>query len=225
MKRIPVWCIFLMSLVPLCGLASEKNYRFGQISIEKDTLKINFQVFDLFNKEMLQGLQKGMTAAIEYQIQIWRERPRWVDQLIAERIIRRKVNFDQWEKRYVLATSPEEQQFMSEHRIRERCSQLVDIPIVPSSKLTIGDQYIIAMKIVIQPMSVENYQEIRRWLAGEVKEINPKAIRTTKSPGKKAGNWLLGLVLNLTGFGDRIITAKSPSFVWQDEAVTFDNEE
>ena len=174
---------------------------------------------------MLQGLQKGMTAAIEYQIQIWKERPRWVDQLLAERIIRMKVNFDQWEKRYVLATRPEERQFMTEDRIRERCSRLVDIPFVPAAKLSIGDQYVIAVKIVLQPMSVENYQEIRRWLAGEMKEINPKAIRTTKSPGKKAGNWLLGLILNLTGFGDRVITAKSPSFIWKNESVIFENEE
>ena len=114
---------------------------------------------------------------------------------------------------------------MSEDRIRERCSELVNFPLVPSSKLTKGEQYVLTVKIALQPMSVENYQEIKRWLAGEMKEINPKTIRTTKSPGKKAGNWLLGLVLNLTGFGDRIITPKSPSFIWQEETIVLEEEE
>lgn len=225
MKKTVACCLFsIILLLPISSLAKKKKYRFGEIKGENSVLLINFQINDLFQKKVIQGLQKGMTAAIEYQIQLWKERPHWADQLVAEEIIRMKVNFDNWERRYVLDTPQEEPRLLNEDRIRERCSQLNDFPLAPLEKLEPGSRYTVAVKTILQPMSVESYQEIKRWLTGEVKEINPKAIKSSKSPGKKAGNWLLGLVLNLTGFGDRIITAKSAVFTWRDGAVVFDKE-
>jgi len=223
MKKIVACCLFsIILLLPISGLAKKKKHHFGEIKGEKGVLLINFQINDLFQKKVIQGLQKGMTAAIEYQIQLWKERPHWADQLVAEEIIRMKVNFDNWERRYVLDTPREEPRLLNEDRIREQCSQLIDFPLAPLEKLVPGSKYTVAVKAILQPMSIESYQEIKRWLAGEVKEINPKAIKSSKSPGKKAGNWLLGLVLNLTGFGDRVITAKSSVFTWRDGAVVFD---
>ena len=217
--------VLILLLLPFTGVGKEKKYRFGEIRIQDDVLVVNFEVYDLFSEEVLHGLQKGMTAALEYQIQLWKQRPHWIDQLVTEEFVRMKVNFDNWEKRYVLTTPQEEPRLMNEDRIRQRCSQLVDFPLCSADMLSDGSQYSIAVKVILRPMSVENYQEIKRWLAGEVKELNPKAIRTSKSPGKKAGNWLLGLVLNLTGFGDRIITAKSPPFQWQEGSGIIRGEE
>jgi len=207
--------VLILLFLPFTSVGKEKKFRFGEIRIRDDALVVNFEVYDLFSDEVLQGLQKGMTAALEYQIQLWKQRPHWVDQLVTEEFVRMKVSFDNWEKRYVLTTPQEGPRLMNEDRILNRCSQLVDFPLTSADMLSDGSQYTIAVKVILRPMSVENYQEIKRWLAGEVKELNPKAIRTSKSPGKKAGNWLLGLVLNLTGFGDRIITAKSPPFQWR----------
>ena len=175
-------------------------------------------------KEIIQGLQKGMTAALEYQVQLWKQRPHWADQLISEKIIRMKVSFDNWERRYVLDRPREDVRLLTEDRIKEQCSRLVNFPLSSQENLETGSRYIVTIKVVLQPMSVENYQEIKRWLAGEVREINPKAISSSKAPGKKAGNWLLGLVLNLTGFGDRIITAKSATFTWNESDVVFEEE-
>lgn len=225
MKRKISCIVLILLLLPFTSIGKEKKYRFGEIRIQGDALVVNFEVYDLFSSEVLQGLQKGMTAALEYQIQLWRQRPHWVNQLVTEEFVRMKVSFDNWEKRYVLTTPQEGPRLMNEDRIRQRCSQLVDLPLTSTEMLSDGSQYTIAVKVILRPMSVENYQEIKRWLAGEVKELNPKAIRTSKSPGKKAGNWLLGLVLNLTGFGDRIITAKSPPFQWREGSIVIQDEE
>jgi len=225
MKRFYSSCIFLLIiLLPISGLAKKRKFRFGEIKIENGSLLINFEVNDLMKKEIIQGLQKGMTAALEYQVQLWKQRPHWADQLISEKIIRMKVSFDNWERRYVLDRPREDVRLLTEDRIKEKCSKLVDFPLSSQENLETGSRYIVAIKVVLQPMSVENYQEIKRWLAGEVREINPKAISSSKSPGKKAGNWLLGLVLNLIGFGDRIITAKSAAFTWNESAVVFEEE-
>ena len=225
MKRRIICLILILIFLPSPFSAKDKKFRFGQIRIEENALIINFEVYDLFPREVIEGLQKGMTAALEYEIQLWKQRPRWVDQMVSEKIVRMKVSYDNWEKRFLLATPKEEPRFMNIDRIRQRCSRLNDFVLAQASELDPGGQYTIIIKTTLRPMSVENYDEIRRWLAGEVKELNPKAISSARAPGKKAGNWLLGLVLNLTGFGDRILTAKSDPFFWRDGVVVQENQE
>ena len=223
-RKYIVRFIIIFLLLPISGSPNEKKYRFGKIKAENGSLLVNLQIRDLLDKDIIKGLQKGMTAAIEYQVQLWKDRPRWVNQLVAEEIVRMKVNYDNWERRYVLVTPRGEPSLLNEDRIREHCSNLVDFPIGSLDQLEPESRYMIAIKVILQPMSMESYQEIKRWLTGEVKELNPKALKSTKSPGKKAGNWLLGLILNLTGFGDKVITAKSPEFYWKDGSVKLDDE-
>ena len=135
-----------------------------------------------------------------------------------------KVNYDNWERRYFLTTGDGQRRLLNEDRIRQRCSELTNFPIAPLEKLEPGARYTIAIRVILQPMSVENYEEIKDWLAGQVKELHPKTLTTAKSPGKKAGNWLLDFVLNLTGFGDRVITAKSPAFTWKEGSAVPEEE-
>ena len=72
----------------------------------------------------------------------------------------------------------------------------------------------------MHPISIENYKEIQRWIVGEAKEIDTKVI---KQP-KKAGNWVLGVVLNLSGFGDQVINARSQSFLIDSNKLIFNKE-
>ena len=213
-KKIQLLSLFLLFIPAL--VLSEDKYRFHEIKAEKGALIINFQVRDLMGSDIITGLRKGLTAGIEYQIQLWKKRPRWIDELVTERIVRMKINFDNILKMYIYNRRNEEPYPFNEDDLIKKCSRLVEYPIVPLSELESGNRYIIAIKVVLQPMTVENYQEIKRWLSGEVKEINTEDIKKT---GEKAGNWILDLVLKLTGFGDRFISAKSPVFIWRDGEI------
>ena len=219
MKRTAVWIIIILLLIPLSALPKGKKYRFGQVREENGNLLINFEIRDLMNQDVLLGLQKGMTAAIEYQIQLWDESPRWANRLVAEQIRRLKISYDAWERRYVVFRPGIDPEIMNEDRVIRECSELIDFNLASVNLLEPDGSYTIAIRLVLQPMSVENVEEIRRWLSGEVKQINPKAITDSENPGKKAGNWFMGLVLNLTGFGDKVITAKSPPFNWKEGTV------
>ncbi len=218
-KKYICGIISFLLLLPISGLTKEKKYIFGEIKGQNDYLVVNFELINFLNRDILNGLQKGLTAGIEYQLQLWKENQHWVDQLIAEKTFRVKVSFDNWERRYVLTTGEGKSIFLNEEMLKQRCSKLTNFRLSPLSKLKSGKRYRITVRVVLQPMSVENYQEVKRWLAGEIKELKPKALKPSRSPVKKAGNWLLGLVLNLTGFGDQVVTAKSPAFYWQNGSV------
>ena len=62
------WILLVLLFLPELSSAEEKKYRFGDIKEENGFLVFNFQVRDLLDKGVLKGLQKGMTAAIEYQV-------------------------------------------------------------------------------------------------------------------------------------------------------------
>jgi len=211
-----VFLILLCLCLTANAVASKKVYRFRSITTQNDTLVVTFHVNDLMSNNVIEGLHKGMTAAIEYQVELWKERPRWWDKVVTDHYIRLKVSFDQWEKRFIIETASGVSRMLNEDQIRRRCEDLSSIPVAPISQLEDGGRYRLAVKVILKPMSVENIQEIRRWLSGEVKQINPKSITSEKAPDKKLSDWLTGVMLNLTGFGNRIITAKSDLFQWKD---------
>ena len=179
----------------------------------------------MFNKDVFQGLQKGMTAAVEYQIQLWKQQKNWVDQLVTETTYRMKIGYDAWERRYVLMRATGESVFLDEDGVWEQCARLSAFPLLEAGKLEPERRYRIVIRITFQPMSMENVEDIKRWLSGEAEGINPTAIRTDQSPLKKAGDWLLNLVVNLSGFGDKVLLAKGPPFAWQDSSVVLLEEE
>jgi hypothetical protein len=224
-RIIIVLVFFITAGIPSSVLPRGEKYRFENLRCDQENLVVDFIIEDLITKEIIQGLRKGMTAALEYHIQIRKERGGWVDQVVHERYVRMKIGYDPWEKRYALFYRDPNPTFLSEDRMKFRCSQLTAIPLIPIEKLEPQSRYIIAIQITLVPMSVENYQDIKRWLSGEVRDLHPKDISSGKSPGKKAGDWFVGLILNLSGFGDRILSIKSPTFLWQNGSAVLEKSE
>lgn len=219
-------CVFIVLLVfSASGLTGAKQYQFQNIKIEEGVLVFDFELLHLFNEDVLKGLRKGMTAAIEYRVQLWEERRYWFDRMVLEKTNRMKIGYDNWEKCYVLMRPQETPVLLGEEHIQDQCSRWNGYRIAEHDQLKTGNRYVIVVKAVLQPMSVDNYEEIKRWLAGEVRDLNPKALKSSESPDEKAGDWLLGLVLNLTGFGDRVITAKSPAFWLENGTVIIEKED
>ena len=216
------WVVLGFLLLPAHALTKDKKCDVDNIHQEHGYLVADIHVRNLFDEEILKGLRRGMTAAVEYQVQLWKERPHWVNRFVSERIIRMKVGFDTWEQRYLIITQAEEPIRTNEDGVRQRCSHLEAFQVAPLEDMKQGDRYILAVKIILRPMTVENVQEIKRWLAGEVEEFSPKDL--SKSSGKKVGDRLLGLVATLTGFGDRVITAKSPVFRLDEEEIILEGE-
>ena len=216
---------FFILTHPGPGWTKGNAYSFRQIQVKDEKLTFHFSSAAMFNKEVFQGLQKGMTAAVEYQIQLWKQQKNWVDQLVTETICRMKIGFDPWERRYILTRHTGEVSLLDEDGVWEQCARLSAFPLLDAGKLEPERRYRIVIHITFQPMSMENVEDIRRWLSGEAEEINPKAIRASKSPLKKTGDWFLNLVVNLSGFGDRVLLAKGPPFAWQGGSVVLLEEE
>jgi hypothetical protein len=225
MKNIRLHLIIILFFIPVLVSGKGEKASFGEIKVIDGNLVVNLRLIDFLNEEVFRGIRKGMTAGIEFHVQLWQDRRRWADKLIEEKYSRMKVSFDNWERRYLLSLPKTKPVLLNEERIKESCSQLVDLPLAPVEKFNPEHKYAITVRVILQPLSVENYQEIRQWLAGEVKELDPKSIKPSASSGKKAGNWFLGLILNLTGFGDRVTSVKSRKFQVVTDTVVYEKKD
>jgi len=182
------------------------------VKIKSEVLLVDFTIDGIIDQKTAEGLQKGLTSTIEYQVQLWEKRGGWFNSLIAERDVRMKVLFDNWEKKYVILSAEESRLTSSLETVREKCSQMQNIDIVPISKLKKNKKYFITVKAILRPFSVENYQEIKNWLSGQAKNLDLEKLDDTEKQEKRFKGGLLKMFLALTGFGDRVITGKSSDF-------------
>ncbi len=202
-----------------CLYGAENRYEFTSIHIENQSLIISFQIEHLINDDILNGMKKGMTAALEFQVQLFRRRAFWTDRLYAEKAVRLKITYDPWLKNFIIQQRNADPAHVSAEQLNEKCSGFKEMHLIPAKELPEQKPFYIAVRTILRPMSVENIEEIRKWLAGEVREIDPKKIPETKEPVSKTGNWLMGILMNIAGFKDRIISAKSDFLIIENDEV------
>lgn len=192
------------------SLAEEQAVRFEAIRLDSAALVVDVVFEHVLDRQVVQGLRKGMTALLIYDAQIWKEGFLWNKSLITERQRRFKVHFDTWERQFIITPREGEQRTMDEKALMEYCNTLNSFHLTEKSRLDSGAVYRIWMSVMIKPMSVENLEEIKHWLVGEAGDFDPNDIKITKSPLSRMGDWFLHMVVNVTGFGDRVYSGKSP---------------
>jgi hypothetical protein len=223
-KTLLVWSAALLVLNPSEGWTRGQNWRFHEIRVKDGKLRMHFAVSDLFNREVFETLQKGMSAAVEYHVRLWKEQDNWADQLMSDDICRMKIAYDSWEKRYIVTLRDGSMKLVNEDGVWEHCARLNGYPLIDVEKLEEPRRYRIEVKVTFQPMSIENVQDIKHWLSGKPDGVASNPKKESKPSLKRARDWLLGLVVNASGFGDRVIMAESLPFAWKDGAVSVEEE-
>ena len=75
------------------------------------------------------------------------------------------------------------------------------------------------MEVILKPLSVENYQEIKSWLGGEVKDINLKKLSNPEKQEKGFKNRMLRIFMAITGFGERVVSSKTNQFKFENDKI------
>jgi len=171
--------------------------------------------------EVMTGLTEGLTSAFEVEVQLWKETGFWADMLLEETQLRMKLSYDIWERSFEVQ-SKEGRRFVTEEKLQQLGSGLDGLHVAWLDRIVPGEQYRIVYRAWIRPMSLENVADVGKWLAGEAKGLNPGSAKKKGSPVRKIGNWMLRFMLNVTGFGDRVLTARSPGFQIRDGQVVME---
>lgn len=218
-RKCNSFILFLISLLvvsPVDGLAQKSEVLFDSLRIIDEELSIDFHVDGLFDKTVLDGMDRGSTVEITYQIEIWRVRNNWFDEMVTSRVLRYKTGYNRFNRRYYWLNEsgeygPERLVTSSFEKIDQKCSVHKDIRFSRNSGLRVDNSYYIVVTGILEPLSVENLEEIRKLLSGEAGDLDLKE-NPEGSPRKLTGRFLT-LIKNISGFGDRHYTGRSRDFV------------
>jgi hypothetical protein len=207
----------LLGLAPFSGLAQETRVVIDSLRLQENYLLVDFHADSLLTRQLLNGMQRGLTSSAQYRVQLWRKRGfLFGSTLLAERQYEIKSTYDPWEQKYVIITAVERRLTSALDLVRRWWEQHHGVALAELNNLHPSRRHFVTIDLQIEPVSKESLNEIRGWLAGEVKGAG-KADSTgaANATDEKRGDIpdrLLNFLVTVTGFGKRVITAKSPNF-------------
>ncbi len=187
---------------------------------DSTALNIHFKHKNIIHQDIQNSLKKGVTVGMEHKVILW-EKGFLANKIITERQIRYKIQYDHWDKLFFIRNSQGDSCYVSSFNDEQCCLYLQDLEMAKIEELDSNAICRITIEIILHPLSLDNFSEVNRWFRGEITKMHPENISTTSSPGKKISGWMLKLLVNMSGFGDRITRLKSPKFQYNNHQLLF----
>ncbi len=206
-----------LGLAPSSSLAQETSLVIDSLRLKENYLLVDFHADSLLTRQLLNGMQRGLTSSAQYRVQLWRKRGFLLGStLLAERQYEIKSTYDPWEQKYVIITAAERRLTSALDLVRHWWEQHHGVALAELKDLHPSRRHFVTIDLQVEPVSKESLNEIRGWLAGEVKGANkPDSTGASNATEEKRGDIpdrLLNFLVTVTGFGKRVITAKSSNF-------------
>jgi hypothetical protein len=218
MKKLLI-CIFLSCLAYSSLYGAKSQILIDSVSVKDGAVSLDFHAEGIVDDKIAEGLRKGRTSTFEYRIQLWGKKSGVLNQLIEEYYFPMKVYYDFWENKYAILTPTEKRLTPSLETVKEKCTDISEFEGIPIRSFRADMKYTFVVELMLRPLSVENYQEIKTWLGGEVKNLDLKDLKQANKQAKGFGTRILRMFMTITGFGDRVISTKSKEFKIQDEKI------
>jgi hypothetical protein len=187
---------------------------FEHVGWSDDTLTAELGITDSLTARLTEYINKGVPAAFEYRIELWRSRDRWFDRQTTSLDISYKVRYDMWTKKYtVLKIDPD---FVVEYVLSKQravfelvfSTDRIGIPIDDTS----GSYYLVG-KLSVKIMTLSNFREVESWLKGEISHVEKNDIK--KAPDK-FGEFLFNTALSVTGLKNVSLETRTVMFRLRD---------
>ena len=221
MKKIYITILLIIMVSSVLNAAGRRIVIDSLKVDDSEMLFIDFHAEGLIDDKISEGLLKGRTSTLEYKVQLWGKKAGILNQLIHENYIRFKLSYDFWDKKYVVLSQKESRMTTSIETVRDKTSEFFDHPMIDCKKLNSEIQYVLSIEANLKPLSVENYEEIKSWLSGEIKDIDIKKVDDPKNQEQGVKSGVLRMFMAITGFGDKIINGKSRPFIVEGKKVSF----
>ncbi|MDZ7364231.1 MAG: DUF4390 domain-containing protein [candidate division KSB1 bacterium] len=184
------------------------------LRVQANDLVIDFHADSLLTASLLDGMRRGLTSSVQFRVRLWRKRGfLFSSAVVTERQYEIKSTYEPWEQKYVIITAGERRLTSALDLVRRWWEQHRGVALAEAKDLQPGRRYFVTIDLLVEPVSKESLKEIRGWLAGEVKSATHRD--STENQIKRDDGFpdrLLNVLINLTGFGKKAMTAKSETF-------------
>jgi hypothetical protein len=177
------------------------------LALNSEDLSFDLVLEGAFGDRQEDELRDGFATNMTYTVELWRERGFWFDKLELTRTLTMKVTYDLWAEHYVVQFRRDRlARFDTIEEVEDAACRLERLNLIDANKLDPDEEYYIAVRARLRPLTMEELGELEDWLSGDV-----------PSGGRGGGilsipSYLMRMLLDTTGVSDRSALAKSEIF-------------
>lgn len=179
----------------------------------EDRVAVALRPVRVLSPRVRESLERGMPATVRLRVELWRERAGWFDQLVGSESAETRVGRNAWSDDYQLVRrGGPAQTLLDLDEIEAELDRPTRVRLAPVLELAPGERYYAIVRIEVKPLTVEDIEEVERWLSGEAKRAGKPG------PGSIARlpTYIIGILANLSGLGDETATHRTGLFSRED---------
>jgi hypothetical protein len=142
-------------------------------------------------------------------IDVWQNRAGWFDRLVGEQTVVLRAFRNAWSDDFTLRRGNEPDRMIGDqHHLELEIARPMRVRVVPAARLAPAERYYAIVTASVKPLTVEDLEAVEKWLSGEAKRSGKPG------PGSlaKLPRYLVGVLANLSGFGDEVARWRSGNF-------------
>lgn len=159
------------------------------------------------------SLERGMPATVRLNVDVWKVRPGWFDQMVHTERAELRVARNAWSDEYQMRRdSGPLVTLLDLDEVERELERPSRVRVLPLADMDPDARYYAIARVEVKPLTVEDIEEVERWLSGEAKRVGKPG------PGSIARlpAYMIGVLANLSGLGDETATHRTGTFTRQD---------
>jgi hypothetical protein len=175
----------------------------------EDHATVSLRTTGVLSPRVRDSLERGMPATVRLTVELWRVRPGWFDHQVRVETSELRIARNAWSDEFQMRRRSGPLVTLIDLDETEReLARPVRVRLHPVANLLPRERYYVLARVEVKPLSVEDIEEVERWLSGEAERAGkPGPGSIARLPAS-----LVRMLANLSGFGDETATVRTGNF-------------
>jgi Domain of unknown function (DUF4390) len=205
----------LLALVALAPPARAAELVVDRLAVSKGELCADVHLVDLFDTRTRNVVASGLPITVRFATELWRDRSHWFDENVDARLESFRIRWDPGEKTYTLShpgPGARVDEFEGLDELLDEVSHRV-LVVHPFGALDAQSRYFVAIEVAVRPLTLQEFRDLDGWVEGRIRGNEaPSDAPADEDSGEGISGAVLGFLLDLSGWGDVILRARTPTF-------------
>jgi hypothetical protein len=196
---------------PLAPVAPARAVELEAVRVTRveDHVTVALRMSHVLSPRVRESLERGMPATVRLSVEVWRVRPGWFDHRAGSERAEVRIARNAWSDEFQMRRQAGPLLTLLDLDETDReLSRPIRVRVLPLAQLVPGARYYAIARVEVKPLTVEDIEEVERWLSGEAKRAGKPG------PGSIARlpAFMMGLLANLSGLGDETAVVRTGTF-------------